>query len=72
MAQIERNSAESPVSERWSEYYKLARVRRRAHGPRDLLSREAKRRRQKERFNLLGAIVILGAIFGLSYALLTG
>jgi hypothetical protein len=66
--QVER--PEDPSSERWLQYYKEARVRRRARGP-EIRSRTRLRRwRNRQRTLIISGFLTVGVLFGVFYALL--
>jgi hypothetical protein len=64
------SSKVSPASERWTAYYREAKVKRRARGPSGASSRAYKRWRARERMLLASALLALGLLVTLCYALL--
>jgi hypothetical protein len=61
---------EDPSSERWLEYYRDAKARRRARGPQDRTRVKLKRWRNRQRAFMVGGFVALGVLVVVFYAVL--
>jgi hypothetical protein len=62
--------AEDPSSERWLQYYKDARVRRRARGPERRTREQLKRYRRRQTIALLTGFVGVGVLAAIFYFVL--
>jgi hypothetical protein len=60
----------SPASERWTAYYHEAKIKRRARGPSGTTSREYQRWRARERALVASALLSLGLLVTICYAVL--
>ena len=60
----------SPASERWTAYYREAKVKRRALGPSGRTSRIYRRWRARQRILVASALVSLGLLVAICYAVL--
>ena len=61
---------EDPSSERWIEYYREARARRRARGPEMRTRVKLRRYRNRQRAMMLAGFLVVGALAAFCYALL--
>ena len=62
--------AEDPSSERWLEYYRDARARRRARGPQDRTRVQLRRYRNRQRTMLFSGFVVVGVLVAIFYFVL--
>ena len=63
--------AEHPTSERWQTYYDAASAKRRAHGPRQSITRAHQLWRRRERMLLAGSLLAVGLLVTVSYLVLS-
>jgi hypothetical protein len=61
---------EDPSSEKWLQYYREAKVRRRARSPQNRTRAQLKRWRNRERALILGGFVVVGVVVAVCYSLL--
>ena len=62
--------AEDPSSERWIQYYREARVRRRARGPELRTSVKRRKYRNRQRAMIISGFLTVGALAALFYVVL--
>lgn len=61
---------EDPASERWMQYYKEARARRRARGPEESTRERARRLRNRQRAYAGIGFFVVGVLFSICYVVL--
>ena len=61
---------EDPSSERWIQYYREARARRRARGPELRTSVKRRRYRNRQRAMIISGFLTVGALAAIFYAVL--
>ncbi|HEV3031314.1 MAG TPA: hypothetical protein VG319_06705 [Polyangia bacterium] len=61
---------EDPSSERWNQYYREARARRRARGPEVRTRVKIRRHRNRQRAMIISGFLTVGALAAIFYAVL--
>lgn len=68
--EIGRPRPEDPSSERWLQYYREARRRRRALGPRERTRTKIKHLRNRQRARMIAGFLVVGVLASIFYLVL--